>query len=198
MSDKRNVAILVFPDIEVLDFAGPFEVFNVARELIQPEPFIVYTVGITDGLIAGRGGFTVQPHYTLDTCPPPDLLIIPGGAGTRPLIKDERVIAWIQSEAARVEILMSVCTGSLLLAQAGLLANKTATTHHGAFDLLAKLSPTTTVVTDQRFIDHGALITSGGISAGIDMALHVVERLLGAEGRGVVETEMEYGWHRVS
>lgn len=195
MANKRNVAILVFDDIEVLDFAGPYEVFNVARELVSPEPFYVYTVAVVDRVVQGRGNFAVQPHYTIETCPQPDLLLIPGGAGTRPLLKHDRLIAWIKEQSARVEVLMSVCTGALLLAKAGLLDNRTATTHHGAFKEFAALSPTATIVSDQRFVDHGNLITSGGVSAGIDMALYLVERLLGTEAKATVVDEMEYQWH---
>ncbi|MBC8098592.1 MAG: DJ-1/PfpI family protein [Armatimonadetes bacterium] len=192
---KRNVAILVFDDVEVLDFAGPFEVFNVARELISPEPFYVYTVALVERVVQGRGNFAVQPHYTLDTCPRPDVLIIPGGLGIRHVLKHERLLAWVQQHATTVEKLCSVCTGSLLLANAGLLAGLPATTHHGAFDELSALSPTTTVVRDQRFVDTGRIITSGGISAGIDMALYVVQQLCGSEAQATVITEMEYQWH---
>lgn len=192
---KRNVAILVFDDIEVLDFAGPYEVFNVASELVTPSPFSVYTVAVVDRLVQGRGHFAVQPHYTIDNCPQPDLLLIPGGNGTRPLLKHERLIAWIAEQASRVEVLMSVCTGALLLAKAGLLVDCTATTHHTAFKELIGISPTTTLLDNQRFVDHGALITSGGVSAGIDMSLALVERLLGAEAKALVVEEMEWHWH---
>jgi transcriptional regulator GlxA family with amidase domain len=195
MANKRNVAILVFDDIEVLDFAGPYEVFNVARELISPEPFYVYTVAVVDRIVQGRGNFAVQPHYTIDNCPQPDLLLIPGGNGTRPLLKHDKLIAWIKEQAMRVEILMSVCTGALVLAKAGVLENLTATTHHTAFKELSSICPTTTLLADQRFVDHGHLITSGGVSAGIDMSLYLVERLLGAEAKAKVVEEMEYQWH---
>ncbi len=195
MANKRNVAILVFDDVEVLDFAGPYEVFNVARELIAPEPFYVYTVAMVDRIVQGRGNFAVQPHFTIDNCPQPDLLLIPGGNGTRPLLKHDRLIAWIKEQSTRVEVLMSVCTGALLLAKAGLLENLTATTHHGAFGELAAICPTTTIIQDQRFVDHGHIMTSGGVSAGIDMALYLVERLLGPEAKAPVVTEMEYQWH---
>jgi transcriptional regulator GlxA family with amidase domain len=195
MSSKRNVAILVFDDIEVLDFAGPYEVFNVATELVQPEPFYVYTVGVVERIVQGRGKFAVQPHYSIHNCPRPDLLIVPGGAGTRPLLKHDGLLAWLREQAKTTEKLMSVCTGALVLAQAGLLENLSATTHHESFTRLAELSPTTTVITDQRFVDHGHICTSGGISAGIDMSLAVIQQLLGDEALAKVITEMEYQWH---
>lgn len=195
MTNPRNVAILVFDDIEVLDFAGPYEVFNVASELVKPVPFYVYNVGISDRPVLGRGKFTVTPRYTIDDCPQPDILIIPGGFGTRPLIKHEKLIAWIAAQSNKVELLLSVCTGALLLAQAGVLAGCPATTHHGSYDRLAELSPTTQVIRDQRFVQSSSkIITSGGISAGIDMSLRVVENLLGSEALASVVEEMEYQW----
>lgn len=198
MTNPRNVAILIFDDVEVLDFAGPYEVFNVASELVKPVPFYVYNLGISDRPIIGRGKFTVMPRYTIHDCPQPDILIIPGGFGTRPLIKHDKLITWLSEQVNKVELLMSVCTGALLLAQAGLLVDCPATTHHGAFDRLAQLSPTTQVITDQRFVQStDKIMTSGGVSAGIDLSLHVVETLLGAEARALVISEMEYQWHLV-
>ncbi len=195
MTLPRNVAILVFDDIEVLDFAGPYEVFNVASELIQPTPFYVFNVGVADHPVIGRGKFTVMPRYTIDDCPQPDILIIPGGFGTRPLIKHEKLIRWIGEQATKAELLLSVCTGALLLARAGILADCPATTHHGAYERLSELSPTTKVIRDQRFVHSTPrIITAGGISAGIDMSLHVVETLLGREARATVIEEMEYQW----
>jgi transcriptional regulator GlxA family with amidase domain len=194
--NPRNVAILVFEEIEVLDFAGPYEVFNVASELVTPRPFYVYNVGLTDQPISGRGRFTVVPMYHIGNCPQPDILIIPGGFGTRPLIKNDHLIQWIADQAQRVELLLSVCTGALLLAKAGLLANCPATTHHGAFDRLAALSPTTSVQRETRFVQStDRIITSGGISAGIDMSLAVVKRLIGEDAHAKVIEEMEYQWH---
>jgi transcriptional regulator GlxA family with amidase domain len=199
MTNPRNVAILVFDDIEVLDFAGPYEVFNVASELVKPTPFYVFNLGISDRPVIGRGKFTVTPRYTIDDCPQPDILIIPGGFGTRPLVKHEKLIRWLASQEDKVELLLSVCTGALLLAQAGILDNCPATTHHGAYDRLAQLAPTATVVRDQRFVQSNAkVITSGGISAGIDMSLHVVETLLGSEAKAKVVEEMEYAWFQTT
>jgi transcriptional regulator GlxA family with amidase domain len=197
MNTPRTVAILVFDDVEVLDFAGPYEVFNVAADLSSPPPFYVYAVGISDRLVLARGKFTVTPRYTIHDCPQPDILLIPGGYGTRPLLNHTGLIAWIRDQATRVEWLLSVCTGALLLAKAGLLEACPATTHHSAFDQLQHLSPTTRIVKDQRFVEATPkIMTSGGITAGIDLALHMVEKLAGPEVHAGVVDEMEYRWNQ--
>ncbi len=195
INNPRNVAIFVFDDVEVLDFTGPYEVFNVAADFTKPPAFYVYAVGIGARPVIGRGKFTVNPRYSMEDCPQADILVIPGGFGTRPLLNHERLISWIREQAGKVQWLLSVCTGALLLAKAGLLENRPATTHHGAFDHLQQLSPTTTVVKDRRFVQSTErILTSGGISAGIDLALHMVERLAGKETRLATVKEMEYGW----
>ncbi len=193
MAKLRNVAILVFDDVEILDFAGPYEVFNDASEMSNPTAFNVYNLGISGRPIIGRGKFTVTPRYSLDDCPQADILLIPGGFGTRPLLKHDKLIRWIADQSEKVEWLLSVCTGALLLAQAGLLKDRPATTHQGAYESLKLLSPTTQVITDQRFVQASEKIfTSGGISAGIDLSLYMVEKLAGAGLRAEVVKEMEY------
>jgi transcriptional regulator GlxA family with amidase domain len=193
MTKLRNVAILVFDDVEILDFSGPYEVFNDASELTHPTAFNVYNVGISNMPMIGRGKFTVIPRYSIENCPQADILIIPGGFGTRPLLKHEKLIAWIKDQSQKVELLMSVCTGALLLAQAGLLKNCPATTHHGAFEHLQQISPSTQVIKDQRFVQASdRIFTSGGISAGIDLSLFLVEKLINAEMRTEIVKEMEY------
>lgn len=187
----RTVAILAFDGMEVLDYAGPYEVFNLAGEITGA--FEVHAVGVTERP-RGRGGFAVLPAYRLEEAPAADILILPGGAGTRPLTRDEPVLDVVRASSA--ELLLTVCTGALVAAAAGLLDGLAATTHHDAFDELAALSPTTTIVRDARFVRSSDRIrTSGGISAGIDLALAVVEELAGAEVRAQIETEMEWGWH---
>lgn len=191
----RTVAILAFDDMEVLDFAGPYEVFNVAGELGAGQPFAVFSVGLTGAPAVGRGGFTVLPTYSLDDAPPPDLLVVPGGAGTRALLEDERLLAWLRERAAEVELLLSVCTGALLLGAAGLLERRAATTHHDAYDELAAISPTTQVVGGQRFVRSAeTILTSAGVSAGVDLSLHVVQLLAGQATRDVTVAEMEWMW----
>jgi transcriptional regulator GlxA family with amidase domain len=191
--NPRTVGIFVFDDVEILDFAGPYEVFNVAASSVTPPPFTVFTLGLSERPILARGRLQVTPQYSVDTCPQPDVLVIPGGFGTRALLKNERVIAWTQEQANKVELLLSVCTGALVLAQAGLLAGRPATTHHTAFDHLENLSPTTAIQRDARWVHAGGKIfTSGGISAGIDLSLEIVARLCGEELAAEVVDEMEY------
>lgn len=195
MTSTRTVAILAFDDMEVLDFAGPYEVFNVAGELGVGAPFEVFSVGITHAPAVGRGGFAVLPTYSLDEAPPSDLLVVPGGAGTRPLLDDERLLAWLRERAGEVELLVSVCTGALLLGAAGLLEGSPATTHHDAFDELATLSPSTEVVRGQRFVrSTDTILTSAGVSAGVDCALHAVGLLTDQDTVDVTVAEMEWGW----
>ncbi len=195
VSSERTVAILAFDDMEVLDFSGPYEVFNVAGELGEGNPFRVFTVGLTGSPAVGRGGFTVLPTYSLDDAPASDLLVVPGGAGTRPLLTDERLLAWLRDRGTEVELLLSVCTGSLLLARAGLLERRRATTHHGAYDELAAISPSTQVVRGQRFVRSAeTILTSAGVSAGIDLSMHAVQLLAGQETRDRTVAEMEWMW----
>lgn len=189
----RNVAILMFDDVEVLDFAGPFEVFSVTSELSKGEgPFAVSTVAVHPGAVNARNGLSVNPDCTISDCPPPDILIVPGGQGTRKLIDNSAVINWIKDSARTAELVLSVCTGSLLLAKAGLLEGLAATTHHQVLDLLRELAPNTTIIENQRFVDNGKIITSGGIAAGIDMSLHVVGKLLGTAQAEQTAEHMEY------
>jgi transcriptional regulator GlxA family with amidase domain len=191
---RRHVAILIFPEVEVLDFAGPFEVFAVANELTGFETFHTFTVAEQPGSVRARNGLKVLPDFTLETAPPPDILIVPGGAGTRPLLKKPAVLEWIRQRARKAEVVASVCTGSLVLATAGLLHHLRATTHHENFAELAALAPNTDVVEDVRFTDNGQVLTSAGISAGIDQSLHIVARLLGEAVATQTARYMEYHW----
>lgn len=198
-SSPRTVGILIFPDVEVLDFCGPFEVFSVtrldeARRRDGPLPFRVLLVGLTRGAVTTTGGMVVQPHVSLEDCPPLDLLLVPGGWGTRALLKDESLARWLTGRAATVELLLSVCTGSLLLGKAGLLDGRRATTHWGSLDALETLAPRATVVRDEHVVfEDGANVgTSAGISAGIDLALRVVARLHGEAVARATARQMEY------
>lgn len=189
-----NVAILIFDDVEVLDFAGPFEVFNVTGEVIDPAPFNTYTVGLSAAPIKARGQLSINPHFTIDACPPPNILLVPGGFGTRRLLDNQHLIHWLCEQHERVQYLLSVCTGALLLARAGLLNGLGATTHNTAFDRLHQEAPTAIIHEGRRYVDNGKIITSGGIAAGIDMSLYVVHKLLGAEKLQATLSEMEYTW----
>lgn len=194
-----NVAILVFHDVEVLDFAGPFEVFS--RTRMQPgvasrrsnegAPFNVYSVAKTKASVMATGGLEILPKFDFGDCPPVDVLIVPGGWGTRPLLEDRETLSWITKVAENSTKVASVCTGALLLAKAGLLRNKEATTHWGALDALAALD-STIQVKRQRYLDQGGVITSAGISAGIDMALYIVSQFFGPEVSADTARYMEY------
>lgn len=189
---KRNVAILIFDEVEVLDFAGPFEVFAVTDELRGHDTYRVYTVAPTEGVVRARNGLKVVPDFTTGNCPPPHVFIIPGGFGTRALLRNPALIEWVRWKARDAEIAMSVCTGSLVLGKAGVLDGLRATTHHECFGLLRETAPATTVVEGERFVDNGRVLTAAGISAGIDCALHVVSRQLGAETAAKTARYMEY------
>lgn len=189
---KRNIAILLFDDIEVLDFAGPFEVFAVTDELRGNDAFNVFTFAENIETIRTRNGLKVVPHFSREACPPPHVLIVPGGFGTRALLNKPALLEWIQKRAARAELTMSVCTGALVLAKAGLLDGLRATTHHKRLDLLRELAPHTEIVDTERYVDNGRIITAAGISAGIDCSLHVIERLLGREAAEETARHMEY------
>jgi transcriptional regulator GlxA family with amidase domain len=190
----RVLAVLVFDDVEVLDFCGPFEVFSVASRFTDPPAFQVATVAEKSGPVLTRGGLSVNPHRRLAECPPADVLLIPGGQGARREMHNPALIDWIKQASAKAELVLSVCTGALLLAKAGLLDGLAATTHHGAIDLLRQTAPRTEIHADRRFVDNGRVVCSAGIAAGIDMSLHVVGRLLGEEVAAQTARQMEYPW----
>ena len=188
----RNVAILIFDEVEVLDFCGPFEVFSVTGRRDNTNPFEVYTVAEKDSPVLARNQLSVNPRYTIDNCPKPDILLVPGGFGTRREMHNQTLIDWIKKTATDCELILSVCTGSLLLAKAGLLEGLSATTHFGAIDLLREVAPNTTVQPDKRFIDNGQVIVSAGVSAGIDMSFYVVGKLLGKDVARETARYIEY------
>jgi transcriptional regulator GlxA family with amidase domain len=195
MNHPRNVAILIFDEVEVLDFCGPFEVFSVTGRQDNSNPFNVYTVAEKGQSILARNRLSVNPSYTIQDCPQPDTLVVPGGLGTRKEMHNSILIDWIRSSSQKAELILSVCTGALLLAKAGLLEGLSATTHHGAIELLEKVAPHTTIHPDKRIIDNGRIIVSAGISAGIDMSLYVVAKLLGKERALETAQYMEYDWN---
>lgn len=190
----RNLAILLFADVEVLNFCGPFEVFSVANRFVDPPAFNVFTVAEKPGPVIARNCLSVNPHHSLSDCPRPDILLVPGGRGTRSEMHNSVLIEWIKQRSQEAELVLSVCTGALLLAKAGLLDGLEATTHHGALDLLRETAPNTKVHTDRRFVDNGRIVCSAGIAAGIDLSLHVVARLLGNDIAIKTARQMEYPW----
>ena len=194
MIQTRNVAILIFDDVEVLDFCGPYEVFGVTGKQNNSQPFNVYTVAEKLKPILARNKLSVNPQYAIANCPPSDILLVPGGFGTRREMHNLVLIDWIEQCSLRSELLLSVCTGALLLAKAGLLENLAATTHHLAIDLLKEVAPNTEIRAGDRFVDNGKIILSAGISAGIDMSLYVVAKLLGKQVAIETAKHMEYDW----
>jgi transcriptional regulator GlxA family with amidase domain len=189
---KLNTAILIFDDVEVLDFTGPFEVFSVTNELNDYFLLNVYTVARVKSPVKARNGLSVNPDYSISDAPQPDILIVPGGIGTRPALLQQDILSWIKRSALNADKVLSVCTGALLLAKVGILDGLKATTHSSAFELLAEIAPSTEIVRGVRFVDNGKVITSAGISAGIDMSLYVIELLYGKETAQHTAAYMEY------
>ena len=193
---RHSVGILLFDDVEVLDFAGPFEVFSRARLVPGADsrrtddsaPFDTFTVARTRDVVTAIGGLRVVPDYAWAHAPLIDILVVPGGFGTRALLKDAPTIDWIREVAASASQVTSVCTGALLLAKAGLLSGRRATTHWAGLDLLASIDPTIQVERGLRVVSD-VVVTSAGVSAGIDMAFTVVETLC---GRAVADETAHY------
>lgn len=198
MIAPRNVAILLFDDVELLDFCGPLEVFSVAGRFLEPPGWKVFTVAESAGAVVTHDGLSVVPHHVVGECPKPNILLVPGGQGTRREMHNAALIEWIKLASRKAELVLSVCTGALLLAKAGLLEGLEATTHHGGMELLKSIAPDTKFRDDVRFVDNGRIITSAGIAAGIDMAFHVVARLFGEECAKRTARQMEYPWQGAS
>lgn len=194
---QKTVGIFIFNDIEVLDFCGPFEVLSVVREdetkrMETDSPFTVKLIAATNETVITRGGMKVLPDYDFASCPKLDILIVPGGMGTRKLMYDESVLKFVQQKANEVELLTSVCTGSLILANAKLLEGLNATTHWKSLQRMQEEFKNVKVSFDKHFVEDGNVISSAGISAGIDMALYIVKRYLGEEVAKATAKHMEY------
>ena len=191
---QKTIGIFLFNEVEVLDFAGPFEVFSLARAEGDDEcAFRVCTIAVTTAPIRARNGLTVLPAFDFLSAPPIDLLLIPGGYGAEELeIRNPEIISWIRRMSGEAETLASVCTGAFLLAEAGLLDGKRATTHWMDLDRLTREYPAVRVIRDARLVDEGNILTSGGISAGIDLSLYLVSKLLGASAAKATARRMEY------
>ena len=194
---RKRVGILIFPNVEVLDFCGPFEVFSVtrldeARRREDPSPFEVGLIAESLQPVVATGGLKVQPDYTIETAPELDILVVPGGWGTRKAITNAPLLAWIGQRGRAVETLTSVCTGAMLLGEAGLLDGRHATTHWRSLDWMRESFPRVTVEDQQHVVVDGNVLTSAGISAGIDMALQVVTRYFGDTVGRATARHMEY------
>ena len=184
---RTKVAILVFEGVQIIDFCGPYEVFGQAG-------YDVFTVGATTSPLLTAMKLRITPSYAFGASPPADILLIPGG-NINGAMHDAATLDWIRNRHAESKVTMSVCNGALILAQTGLLDDLTATTYHGAIDDLAAGFRKVKVVSDKRFVDNGRIITTAGLSSGIDGAMHVVSRLEGKIDAQLVARNLEYDWN---
>ncbi|MEC6748180.1 DJ-1/PfpI family protein [Marinilactibacillus sp. XAAS-LB27] len=191
---QKIVGILLFNEVEVLDFAGPFEVFSVTEDSSKNDkPFKVVTISQDGQMIKARNGLRVQPDFSFEDHPDLDILVVPGGYGARELeIHNQDLHQWIKEQDQTTEYTTSVCTGAFLLAKAGLLEGKTVTTHFSAIDRLAESFPSLNVKRSTKFVDEGHILTSAGISAGIELSLYLVGKLLGSNVSENTARQMEY------
>jgi transcriptional regulator GlxA family with amidase domain len=190
--DTLTIGVLLFEGAEELDVAGPWEVLGFWAAHIASSPVRVLTLGPRAGVVRCAKGLGLVADHDLTMAPPLDLLVHPGGDGTRSLVKDEPHLAWLSELHRQGTVLASVCTGSLVLAAAGLLADRPATTHRDYLDKLAKIDSSVDLRAGQRFVDDGDIVTSAGVSAGIDMALHLVGRFGGVEESELTRNGIQY------
>jgi transcriptional regulator GlxA family with amidase domain len=187
-----RIGISLFEGAEELDWAGPWEVLSAWAQSHPTDDVEVFTVSQHDGVVTCAKGLKVVPDHTWDSAPRIDVLVYPGGRGTRPQIGDETVAGWLRKTADSAQLMTSVCTGSLVFADAGLLDGRPATTHWGSLDRLGSLGEGIVVRPDDRFVDDGDVITAAGVSAGIDMALHLIARLVSVERAREVRHYIQY------
>ncbi len=188
----KSVGILLFDDAELLDFAGPYEVFSVANELHNDALFDIFTISMTGEAIRSVHGMVIVPDFSIEECPSVDILVIPGGDGTRQVIRNDGLLSWIQDRYEKAEITFSVCSGARIPAILGLLDHKEFATHHAVVDDVRAIAPKAFHSKGKRFVDNGKIMTAAGISAGIDLSLHVVEKLHGATVKEQTMKYMEY------
>jgi transcriptional regulator GlxA family with amidase domain len=192
VADARHVGILLFDEVEELDAVGPYEVLAAWTHYFPDDGWSVTTMSFSGEAVTGAKGLTILPHVAVADAPALDVLVYPGGFGTRALLADPAHLEWVRAQRRAVPLLASVCTGSLVLAAAGLLTGRPATTHWASLDALHELDETIEVRRDVRFVDDGDLVTSAGVSAGIDMALHLVARLASIETATAVRKVLQY------
>jgi len=188
----RQIGIVLFADVEELDAVGPWEVLSYWCREYPEDGWAVTTLSPLGGPVSCAKGLVIQAQHSFADCPPLDVLVHPGGRGTRPQLRDRAHLEWVRGQQKQVSIMTSVCTGSLVYAAAGLLAGRPATTHWASLDLLGELDPTIEIRSEDRFVDAGDVVTSAGVSAGIDMALHLVRRLAGVERARQVRRGIQY------
>jgi transcriptional regulator GlxA family with amidase domain len=181
-----RTAIAIGPGVNVIDMAGPWEVFQDAAVAQGRGQFQLYTVAASRRTVEASGGLRIQPTYTYDTAPLPHLVVIPAHQSTA------RTVAWLRRVARSADLLMSVCTGAYVLAETGLLDGKTATTHHQSWNDFAASFPRVRLVRGRRFVEHDSVATAGGLTSGVDLALRVVERYLGRPAADATARFMEY------
>ena len=191
-TDLRTIGILLFDDVEELDAVGPWEVLAAWTSVYPDDGWQVVTLSADGGAVRCAKGLGIVAQHSAADCPPLDVLLHPGGQGTRRQLVDEAHLDWVREQARRGEVMTSVCTGSLVYAAAGLLADRPATTHWASLDLLGRLDPSIDVRPEARWVDDGDVITSAGVSAGIDMALHLVGRLVSPERSAEVRRFIQY------
>lgn len=193
MADNtKHIGIVLFRDVEELDAIGPWDVLSYWSLNFPEDGYAVSCLSRSGGLVQCAKGLVVQAHHSYADAPPLEVLLYPGGQGTRPQLHDDAQLDWVRRQRDDVPLMTSVCTGSLVYAAAGLLSGRPATTHWGSLDKLAELDPTIDVRPRERFVDNGDMVTSAGISAGIDMALHLVARLAGTTRAREVRRGIQY------
>ena len=195
--NHKKLGIVIFDEIEVLDFCGPFEVFSVTRlneerRREEASPFEILLISQSSQPVKATGGMKVIPDVTFDHCPPVDILVVPGGWGTRREMNNQAMLSFVRTRASEVETLASVCTGAFILGNAALLDGLCATTHWRSLQTLQDLFPKVTVDSKSHVVKAGKVITSAGISAGIDMALLVVAQHYGEAIARATARHMEY------
>ena len=188
----KHIGILLFDGVEELDAVGPYEVLASWTHFFPDDGWALTTLSRDGAPVTGAKGLVITPHHSYDSAPPLDVLVYPGGQGTRPQLLDEQQLEWVRQQRATVPLMTSVCTGALVYAAAGLLAGRPATTHWSTLDRLAELDPSIEVRPHDRWVDSGDVITASGVSAGIDMALHLVARLVDDERARTVRTYIQY------
>ena len=200
---SRNIGIYLFPEVEALDFAGPFEVFTTSCRVNQrlapskEAPFNVFSISESNSVVQTRAGMRITPDYSIDNHPKVDLLVVPGGVINAELSK-QRVMQWLYQCAQNAELVASVCTGAFMLAKSGTITAGKVTTHWEDQKELAEMFPSLEVIDGPRWVEQNQMFTSAGISAGIDLSLHLVSRLISPELATATARQMDYRWNNTN
>lgn len=192
--NTRHIGIVLFDDVEELDAVGPWEVLSSWTQFHPEDGWDVSCLSADGEPVAGAKRLVIGAHHSFDSSPRLDVLIHPGGVGTRRMLNNAGHLAWVRQQRQEVPLMTSVCSGSLVYAAAGLLHERPATTHWAAVPELAALDPSVRIDDTARFVDDGDVITSAGVSAGIDMALYLIERLISADRAREVQRYIQYDY----